>query len=152
MKTCKHCGKEYDITLKTFYTCSPSYCSIECRTAVRQQVNKTNKERAKLKLQQGVDIEWILKRKHSNYKHSAKERGYEYTLTIEVLKSYYKKECYYCNDVVNDISLDRINNTKGYTPDNIISCCIKCNIMKHTQTQKEFIDRCKTISLLHADK
>jgi hypothetical protein len=147
MKTCKHCHKEYDT--QYFSTASPSYCSKECRELVRQKVNKNNKELAKYKLKQGLDIEWILKRKHSKYKASAKTRGYVYILTVEDLRKYYKQNCYYCNNPVNDISLDRIDNNIGYTSDNIVSCCIKCNVMKHTQTKEDFIQRCKTIALLH---
>lgn len=147
MKTCKHCHKQYDVI--SFSTSSPSYCSKECRELVRKQVNKLNKERAKLKLEEGLDIDWILKTKQALYKRSAKKRGYNYTLTLQDLRDYYKKNCYYCNDVVNDISLDRVDNTKGYTSDNIVSCCIRCNIMKHTQTQEDFIKRCKLIASLH---
>jgi len=150
MKTCKHCKKEYD-TPKSFLstsTASTFYCSKECRDDVRKQVNKVNKEKSKLKIQEG-NVDWILKTIHSKYKSSAKKRGYVYMLTLDDLKLYYKKPCYYCNGNVNTVSLDRVDNTKGYLFNNIVSCCIKCNIMKHTQTQEEFIQRCKTIALLH---
>jgi hypothetical protein len=151
MKTCKHCKKEYE-TSKSFLstsTASTLYCSKECRDAVRKQVNKANKEKAKLKMQQVDNIDWISKVIQSKYKRSAKQRGYSYTLTLDDIKAYYKKPCYYCNSDVNTVSLDRVDNNKGYISDNIVSCCIKCNVMKHTQTQEDFINRCKAIALLH---
>ena len=150
MKTCKHCKKEYD-TPKSFLstsTASTFYCSKECRDAVRKQVNKANKEKAKLKIQQN-DLDWVCKARQSVFKSSAKKRGHDYTLTLDNLKEYYNKPCYYCNGNVTTVSLDRVDNAKGYVSDNIVSCCYRCNIMKHSQTQEDFIQRCKLVASLH---
>lgn len=45
--------------------------------------------------------------------------------------------------------LDRIDNSKGYTLDNVVPCCGICNGMKSNATQQEFIDRCRKIAKLH---
>lgn len=34
--------------------------------------------------------------------------------------------------------LDRIDSNKSHTEDNIVTCCIKCNIAKHDMTMEEF--------------
>jgi len=66
--------------------------------------------------------------------------------------------CYYCyrpwtNTVsfgkekeknLNNFSIDRLDNTKTYTKDNIIFCCAKCNDDKHSITL-EMIDRIQEI-------
>lgn len=45
------------------------------------------------------------------------------------LKNISRKECFYCGDTKN-IGLDRIDNNKGHTKDNVIPCCIECNIVR----------------------
>lgn len=66
--------------------------------------------------------------------------------------------CYYCyrpwtNSVsigkekeknLNNFSIDRLDNTKTYTKENIIFCCAKCNDDKHSITL-EMIDRIQEI-------
>lgn len=48
--------------------------------------------------------------------------------------------------------LDRIDNNKGYTADNVVPCCGTCNGMKSDATQQEFIDRCCRIANEHCAK
>lgn len=42
--------------------------------------------------------------------------------------------------------IDRLDNSKGYTIDNSVACCSKCNIAKGTDTKEEYIARCKAVS------
>ena len=151
MKTCKHCGKEYTYKLRVFSSDSAStlYCSKTCRLEVRKQVNAANKARAKRKEQEGEELHWIINKRLSAIKSSAKGRALDFDLTPDDVIPYYKKPCYYCNTPVNNINLDRLDNNKGYIPDNIVSCCITCNMMKHKQAQDDFIQRCKLIASLH---
>lgn len=44
-----------------------------------------------------------------------------------------------------NISIDRIDNSKGYEPTNVQLVCHKVNMMKGESTMKEFIDWCKLI-------
>jgi len=62
---------------------------------------------------------------------------------------YWQLPCYYCGDNIETIGLDRLNNTKGYSLDNIVSCCTPCNMMKNNNTEDDFIARCKKIAKLH---
>lgn len=151
MKKCKHCSKEYVYKPHVFSSSSAStlYCSKECRLEVRKKVNAANKIKAKRKEKEGDDLYWILNKRISVIKSSAKERGLEFNLTTDDLISYFKAPCYYCNTPVNNINLDRIINSKGYLPDNIVSCCLACNMMKHKQSQEDFINRCKLIATVH---
>lgn len=48
-------------------------------------------------------------------------------------------ESFYCNGV------DRIDNDKGYTQDNSVSCCVMCNFMKWKLSAPMFLDQCKRI-------
>lgn len=73
----------------------------------------------------------------SRYKallNSGKRRGLEVTLTkeqhFELLKI---DSCRYCKGPLPETgsALDRKDNSKGYTPDNVVTCCASCNWTKN---------------------
>ncbi|MCK5768672.1 MAG: hypothetical protein KAH35_09930 [Candidatus Atribacteria bacterium] len=93
-----------------------------------------------------------------SYKRSAKERGLVWNLTEEQFKEITQKDCYYCGAKPNNISkqnqfngsyiyngLDRINNNKGYTTDNVVPCCKICNTNKGNLGLQEFTDWIKKV-------
>ena len=41
--------------------------------------------------------------------------------------------------------IDRIDNSRGYTLDNVSSCCTRCNIMKGNMSRNEFLDHISKI-------
>ena len=80
---------------------------------------------------------------YGRYKHSAKKRNISFELTFEEFINLTQQNCYYCKHFPNQIvkqrgafgeyvynGIDRLDNTKGYTLDNCVSCCKTCNIMK----------------------
>jgi len=46
---------------------------------------------------------------------------------------------------LNSLSIDRIDSSKGYTPDNIVLCCSIINIMKLDTPEDEFINLCRDV-------
>lgn len=65
-------------------------------------------------------------------KAGAKRRGLEWTLTREEYSALLDLPCYYCRDyfartLQTGVGLDRIDNFKGYTADNVLRCCWHCN-------------------------
>lgn len=98
-----------------------------------------------------------------------KSRKIEVNLTINEFKSIVIQNCYYCNSkgkqpeylgktkyckyeikAINGI--DRVNSNLGYTLDNCVPCCTKCNIAKNTLSQKEFLDHIEKIYLYQNQK
>ena len=82
-----------------------------------------------------------------NYENRAKKIEIEFNLTKEEFKILIEKDCYYCGAKPNNKSrdyfyngLDRMDNTKGYTINNVVPCCKHCNIAKNTFTLQEFKD------------
>ena len=75
-----------------------------------------------------------------------------FDLTKEQFKYLTKQNCYYCgkepdqirknNDYSHGIyvynGIDRLDNNRGYTTDNTVSCCGLCNKMKLTLTEEQF--------------
>ena len=92
-----------------------------------------------------------------SYKHNCKSRGYSFELTKEQFKTLTKSNCYYCGiepkmitptvnhknrrnngvDIYNGV--DRIDNAKGYTLKNAVSCCKMCNLFKNKYTKQQFL-------------
>lgn len=73
------------------------------------------------------------KAKFASYKQGAKTRGHSFELTLAdhftpgASNTYWQKDCTYCGDKIATIGLDRIDNDKGYTVDNVVPCCGDCN-------------------------
>jgi hypothetical protein len=76
---------------------------------------------------------------------SAKTRGIIFELTADQVKSFWKKPCAYCGRAVETIGMDRVDSSKSYTLDNVVSCCTTCNYMKHVLTAGEFIAHCQKV-------
>ena len=86
------------------------------------------------------------------YKKNARFGNREFTLTEQQFVDVAKQNCAYCGSspklgsygvVCNGI--DRIDSTKGYTPENSVACCYRCNYMKNKLTTPEFFEHVKRI-------
>jgi len=81
----------------------------------------------------------------STLKAQAKARHIYFDLTLEQFKSFWGWPCAYCGESIKTIGLDRIDSSKGYTVDNLLSCCGDCNYMKSDMSLDEFVERCRKI-------
>lgn len=103
---------------------------------------------------------------YSQYKNSAKSRGYEFNIPRDSFWLLTSMSCYYCGTKPNQKiknyrkykgllqypnyeyvynSLDRIDNSIGYHLHNVVSCCNICNVMKNKMSQEEFISHVRKI-------
>ena len=86
-----------------------------------------------------------------SYKKGAQKRNYLWELTKEEFKHLTKQSCYYCGEKPSQVieksryngnyfynGLDRVDNNKGYSVDNIVTCCFTCNMAKNSMTIQEF--------------
>lgn len=53
--------------------------------------------------------------------------------------------CFYCGEHTKG-GLDRVDNGRGYSADNVVSCCEICNHMKWKLTQADFIAHVERIA------
>jgi hypothetical protein len=110
---------------------------------------------------------------YKEYQRAAKTRGRIWNISKDKFRELTKGNCYYCGSPPSTImdtskyskskgnhvqgirrcngsyiynGIDRVDNLEHYTEDNSITCCKSCNIMKHTKTQDEFIQKCKEIA------
>ena len=97
---------------------------------------------------------------YSSYKLNAKSRKFDFNIDFDYAVSIMKSDCHYCgiepsntymksyyNATYNGI--DRVDNTKGYEMDNIVSCCKMCNIAKNNNTEEYFLQWVKRLSEYH---
>lgn len=88
---------------------------------------------------------------YASYVRGAKARNLAWNLTKEHFLSLATKECFYCGALPAQIvhagrfhgnfvhnGIDRLHSTKGYTPQNTVSCCKKCNFSKRSTNFETF--------------
>lgn len=74
------------------------------------------------------------------HKRECIRRNLENNLTKEQFAEISKKDCAYCGEKYKNTvgsRLDRINSKKGYTLENVVSCCYRCNTIKMALSQEE---------------
>lgn len=91
------------------------------------------------------------------YKFNAKNRGYEWQLTLLQVQDLVRGSCHYCGaGLINSRQLkngtrfgyngiDRIDNTAGYTLDNCRSACLNCNQAKSDLLEDAFLSHVRRI-------
>ena len=85
------------------------------------------------------------------YQRGARDRNFIWDLTKEQAQELLVQSCFYCGDPPSRIvelgkyngdalvnGLDRLDSTKGYTRENIVPCCKRCNWAKSNLTLEEF--------------
>lgn len=99
---------------------------------------------------------------YKGYENSAAKRLLPFELSMELFGKLIKQNCHYCgsepspyktklrksdlNAVFVCNGIDRIDNSLGYIPKNVVACCFKCNKMKSISPASEFIDHAIKIS------
>lgn len=91
----------------------------------------------------------------NRYHNRAKHCGISFTLTLAQFQEIIKLDCYYCGAKPRayhgtdqrDYSephirngLDRFDNSKGYSIDNVKPCCFRCNMAKSDWPVEEFLE------------
>jgi hypothetical protein len=70
-------------------------------------------------------------KKHRDYKYGDKQKGYEYSFTLDQALAIMQLPCYYCSKPESR-GIDRLDNDKGHSAGNVVPCCEKCNIILGT--------------------
>ena len=97
--------------------------------------------------------ETLLRIEYSKVKYRNKIRfPHAQMVSFQEFEQISKAPCHYCNEppsrtlkdkvtgiTLNINGLDRVDNEKGYTPDNVVACCPICNDAKRRMTRDEFL-------------
>jgi 5-methylcytosine-specific restriction endonuclease McrA len=103
-----------------------------------------------VRLRAGAQKKSGLRRVIKAYKKGARERGLPWCLLNEEVADIIARPCSYCgspptNSVADPTTdrffyngIDRIDNRKGYVPENVVACCSRCNRAKSTSALSDF--------------
>ena len=132
------CGKETTIIGASLRTGATSSCGCLRKDRVREVLALPPRQAA-------------FNNVYNSYKNRARIRGFSYELTKEDVSFLTQMNCHYCgcipaqeqrinSDMGSYIynGIDRIDSNKGYTMNNVVPCCKKCNYMKRDMTTLEF--------------
>lgn len=92
-------------------------------------------------------------------KKSALVRGIPFKLNREQVHALIHSPCQYCGDV-NSLTqiyphpfyefrytgIDRVDSSRGYTTDNVVPCCWKCNRMKESFSANDFVAHAQKVA------
>jgi hypothetical protein len=79
------------------------------------------------------------------YKGNARKRGIPFEISIADIAEFWQKPCEYCGGQIDTVGLDRIDSTKFYTKENIVTCCARCNEMKMADSVSMWAEKMKAI-------
>ena len=149
-KPCSECGKMQSYLRKNYATESLRLDKT-CKKCSNRKTENSHRG-----WYRNIRISWF-----NRYKTQAQIRNYEFTITIDHVADLMEKHNFKCalskldisfpeQGTVNDgsmrASIDRIDSSKGYTPDNIQIITKKINMMKQQYSQEEFIEMCKLVA------
>ena len=170
-KNCLNCGLDFPV--KKYRATVAKFCSYECYWG-----KSSNKEQKQCtKCQKLLPISWFRKlnrgwqsscrdcksREFKNwtrrndayqrfrfYQWSAKRSNRPFGITLEYFKNLILDHCWhYCDSSEDRLGLDRVDSSLGYTEDNIVPCCRRCNVAKSDMESSKFIGLCVKIAKKH---
>ena len=88
--------------------------------------------------------EEIRKKRFSQMKSRAKYRRKNFNLDFDTFNLLLVSKCRYCGEDKSG-TVDRIDSKIGYSKDNVVASCLKCNVMKNSLTVDEFVAHINSI-------
>jgi len=118
-KTCRLCIREKPLT--EFYIRIRNGRTLEVRPTCKPCHNR----------------ETVEGRKHVSptaafhrYRQSALKKGLHFRLDLKFVELALSSPCSYCGDTDILMTLDRVDSAMGYSVENCVPCCIRCNLVK----------------------
>jgi hypothetical protein len=134
-KTCNEC--KVDKKISSFYKAGRSRLRGKCISCYKNYRKKSDYK---------PESRW------KKYRSGAKRRNLKFEITKAEFSLFEGEPCFYCGGEVLPISLDRVDNDKGYEVDNVVSCCHICNSFKHVFDDKLFLDHVEKIYKYQREK
>lgn len=145
---CEQCGREFYLTGYKLKRSKRHFCGYKCYSAyLKEHPEETPAYKNR------DDVAKFFASKVIRLRTSARKRKIQFSedLTTEYLVELWNKQggkCFYSGiplsfdpkDTVCLVSVDRIDNSKGYEPGNIVLCCYALNVFKFSYPKEE-LDR-----------
>ena len=160
LKTCSSCGETKSVSEFGAYPNKKLKARCKsCCTEATQLWRKGNRSSlASYKEAYYVDCDpaTAITRRFKYFVSSCKRRNEDTELSVELLQSVFDRQngrCTYTDlpltaeaNKINTMSIDRIDNTKGYVLNNVQLICHVVNIMKNKHTEEQFIHLCHLVA------
>lgn len=72
-------------------------------------------------------------------KRSDRRHGRTFGLSPETVSALIARGCVYCGEAEVRMTLDRIDNDKGHTEDNVVPACIRCNYTRRSMPYEAWL-------------
>lgn len=138
-KRCRRCGEEHPLEVfpmnggRHHSWCRPCYTAyLRDR---RQRLHDSGWRRPP-----------SLGERYAQIRRSAEVRHLSFTLTREELGAFWEQPCHYCGGLSPGVGLDRVDNTCGYEPGNVVPCCGLCNSWKLDLSEAAFREHLGRVS------
>lgn len=142
---CKSCGKSDNAKREPSYNESRrNYRAVHKEESRKNKINYYNNNKAKI-LEKNSKWRQTVNGRLLSYKVSAIKRKILWELTFIEFESFWQVPCYYCGSAIDTIGIDRKDNKLGYSINNCVSCCSKCNRMKMNLTINQFYSQINKI-------
>ena len=126
MRVCKVCKKR--LPKNSFYLNRGKYRLHTCKDCLSKRETVRALQRRKIKFSRA----WFSRRFY-RLKRNARDRNIRFELTLEEfcrIRTYKDERCLYCQTTRGVFSIERLDNTKGYSISNCVAACFRCNTMK----------------------
>jgi hypothetical protein len=141
-RICIKCSKDFEV-----FQTKHLKDSTKCSKCLEDQKNQDKKREDRIRNYKEENIN-NLESYYKRYINDCKRRGYgDFQINFETFSELVSKPCYYCKYIKDNETngIDRMNNDIGYIKENCVSCCWKCNRMKHFYHPVFFIEKCKIL-------
>ena len=81
-------------------------------------------------------------------KRSDKKKGRENDLNLVFIRKLFNNNCTYCDDSSSRKTLDRIDNSKGHTMDNVVLACERCNYIRRDMPYNAWLIVARSVKIV----
>lgn len=145
MKTCIDCKKEKNEDEFYYQLKSKGYKESYCKTcssarSYRRKKAKMQRDPEFAERIRVSDLKGVARRRMlgvnaagfflNDSRKNDQKRGRENDLTREFIETMFERSCSYCGDSEGKKSLDRIDNSIGHLQSNVVTSCVRCNLVR----------------------
>lgn len=136
-----------------------------CKDRRCKQCKKLQYEKRKIQNRHKSDIYNVLRQRFYGARDRAKRKNLEFNITLDYLIYLWNKQqgkcalsgidmttILYDGRTNTNVSVDRIDPSRGYTMDNVQLVCMACNQMKNDMSVSELYSFCKNIISVYENK
>lgn len=137
------CGQFHTLRYEALLKKNPT---ASCGCLNKEQITRVGKASKKAAISGQYDV-------FTQYRYNATVRKHSFELTLAEFASIAVQVCTYCGSLPElkradwlYNGLDRVDSAKGYTSDNVVPCCARCNLMKNKFSVPEFLAQVEKIN------